>query len=125
MRQDGWNYEVRLENGLVHTLFRGRMSPDATNKAIAASARRAKTDDDKRVLFDFCDAEFREGYLAESIGQAVVARELGTDPDFTMAFLSEKAFPLVQHIEELARSRGYRAKAFCNRPEAIAWLQSA
>jgi hypothetical protein len=40
--------------------------PDATHKAIATSAEKAKTDDDKRVLFDFCDAAFSKNSLAEA-----------------------------------------------------------
>jgi hypothetical protein len=124
MKQDGWNYEVRLEDGLVQTLFRGRLSPDATHKAIATSAEKAKTDDDKRVLFNFCDADFSKNSLAESIAQPAVARHLGIDPDFRIALVSEKDFPVVQQIEAVACTRGYRVKAFSNKDEAVAWLKS-
>ena len=123
MKQDGWNYEVRLEEGVVHTLFRGRMSPDATNKAIAVSAEKAKTSDDKRVLFDFCSAEFSEDYVTESLGRASVVRQLGIDPGFRIAFLSGNG-RVVQHIEKVALGRGYTAKAFSNKDEAIGWLKS-
>jgi hypothetical protein len=125
MNQDGWNYEVRLEDGLVHTVFRGNMSPAATGKAIADSAAKAKTYDDKRVLFDFRNAEFSKDYLTASIAEPTVARELGIDPGFRIAFLSETNRPVVREIETVALSRGYTAKAFANRDEAIAWLKSA
>jgi hypothetical protein len=99
------------------------MSPDATNKAIAVSAEKAKTADDKRVLFDFCDAEFSEAYVADSLGRATIARQLGIDPGFRIAFLSENHH-VVQHIEKVALGRGYKAKAFSNKDEAIGWLKS-
>ena len=122
--QDGWNYEVRVEKGWVHTLFRGRMSPDATNKAIAVSAEKARTADDKRVLFDFCNVSFAKDYVAQSIAQPTVARQLGIDPDFKIAFLSGKDFAVAQEIEKVARRRGYTVKAFSDKDEAIAWLKA-
>jgi hypothetical protein len=124
MDQDGWNYEVRVENGWVHTLFRGRMSPDATNKAIAVSAEKARTADDKRVLFDFSNVDFAINYVAESIAQPTVARQLGIDPDFKIAFLSERDFAVAQEIEKVARLRGYTVKAFSNKKEAVEWLRA-
>jgi hypothetical protein len=124
MDQDGWNYEVRVEDGVVHTRFRGRMSPDATNKAIAASAEKAKTDDEKRVLFNFFDADFSKNYVLESMAQPTVARQLGIDAHFRIAFLSEKHFPNVQQMEAVARAQGYAASAFSTESEALAWLKT-
>jgi hypothetical protein len=124
MNQDGWNYQVRVEEGYVHTVFRGQMSPAAMDKAIADSAMKAKTYDDKRVLFDFCNVQFSSDYVAESLAQTALARELGIDPGFRLAFFSDSSPRVMQQIESVALSRGYTAKAFSNRDQAIAWLKS-
>jgi hypothetical protein len=100
------------------------MSPAATNKAIAVSAEKAKVADDKRVLFDFSNVDFSIHYVADSIAQPTVARQLGIDPDFKIAFFSEKDFAVAQEIEKVARRRGYTVKAFSNKEAAVEWLRA-
>ena len=61
------NYEIRLTDGVVHCLYSGRMNIDITNEAIADAAAATGKLDNKWILFDFADADYREDYIVATI----------------------------------------------------------
>ena len=120
---DDAKYDIREEQGIIRCVFRGRLHLPTTDKAIADSAAAATAAGCKSVLFDFANADFSD-YVFASLEHARVARSLGLDSTFRIAFVNPTERHIVEYIETVARNRGYNAKAFTGYPEAIAWLKS-
>jgi hypothetical protein len=108
---------------VVVATLHGSLQYEQTNQCIAAAARAARAAGSRSVLFDFRAADLAN-YYSYTVRHADVAPRLGLDTRFSLAFVgTTHAGEVLRFMEQVARSRGWRARAFHNMARALAWLR--
>lgn len=115
---------ITFELGIIRVAYRGEAQFDLTTQMMRDVARIAAENKSKLLLFDIREAEDRN-YHTDAIRHTQQAPALGIDQTFRIVFLGSKNLEMLRYIEDVAVNRGFRAKAFTDEREAVAWLQAA
>jgi hypothetical protein len=89
---------------------------------IAEGAKRLAEQRIRRVLFDFQAAQ-ADGYFTETVRHAERAEKLGLSRKLRLAFYAPDLPDSVEFMATVACNRGYTARAFGERDEAMRWLR--
>ncbi len=114
-------YSLSVVDGILHVVFRGPQDFQTTENAIAEGAKILGERHIRRVLFDF-EASNANGYFTETVRHAERAEKLGLSRDLRLAFYGPHIRDTVEFMATVAANRGYTARAFADRDEAMRWL---
>lgn len=118
--------EIRLvpEPGVIRVVYRGKVQYEQTTRMLRDVARLASETNTSSLLFDIRDADYRDYHL-EAIKHAEEGPSLGIAPaTYRIAFLGSADEAMLGFIENVTVNRNYRAKAFTDESQALAWLRS-
>lgn len=76
--------QIKLEDGVIRVHYRGRAQFDVTTQMLRDVARVGQETQNKRVLFDMRDCDYR-GYYVSTIEHAQQGPALGIDKGFRIA----------------------------------------
>jgi hypothetical protein len=115
-------YELSIVEGVLQVVFRGAQNFDTTENAIQEGAKLLVEQGIGCVLFDF-EAAQANGYFTETVRHAERAEKLGLSRDLRLAFYGPHIRDTVEFMATVATNRGYVARAFQDREEALRWLR--
>ena len=113
--------QIDLESDVIRVKYRGRVEFDVTTRLLRDVGQMGQKTQNKRVLFDIRDADYR-GYYVQTVQHAQQGPALGIDRGFRIALLGTQN-PMLTYFEDVAVNRGYRAKAFTDESLALEWLR--
>lgn len=115
-------YSLSVVDGILQVVFRGMQDFQTTESAIAEGAKILAEQHIRRVLFDF-EAAQANGYFTETVRHAERAEKLGLSRNLRLAFYGPHIRDTVEFMATVAANRGYTARAFGDRDEALRWLK--
>jgi hypothetical protein len=115
-------YELSVVDRVLQLVFRGKLDFETTERAIAEGAKVLTEQGIDTVLFDFAAAD-PNGYIAETVRHAERAERLGLSRNLRLAFYGGHSRDTVEFMATVASNRGYVARAFANRDDALHWLK--
>ena len=114
---------ISVKQGVIRAVYSGDADFGVTTEMLRKVARISSESQSKLLLLDIREVEDRQ-YHVDAIRHAEQAPELGIDQTFRIALLRSRNDPMLQYIETVAINRGFRAKAFTDESEALAWLKN-
>jgi hypothetical protein len=115
-------YELYVADGILNVVFRGVQDFETTERAIAEGAKLLTGQGIGSVLFDFESAN-ADAYFTETVRHAERAEKLGLSRQLRLAFYSPRNLDTLEFMATVAVNRGYTARAFTSRDEALLWLK--
>lgn len=118
------SYALSVLDGILRVAFRGMQDFQTTENAIVEGAKMLAERHIRRVLFDF-EAGNANGYFTETVRHAERAEKLGLSRNLRLAFYAPHMRDTVEFMATVAANRGYTARAFGDRDEALRWLKQS
>ena len=114
---------ISVRQGVIRAVYSGDADFGVTTEMLRKVARISSESQSKLLLFDIREADDRQ-YRIDAIGHGEQAPALGIDQTFRIAFLRSRSDQMLRYIETVTLNRDFRAKAFTDESEAVAWLKS-
>lgn len=114
---------VTLRDGVVWVELRGEISFNDSLRAMKAASEAARRHASDRLMFDIRGTHHPE-FHAVTLESARMAPDIGLNTALRCAVLGdEKDRQRLSFIEDVAANRGFKARAFTDEAQALAWLK--
>jgi len=116
--------QVALRDGVIWVELRGEISFNDSLRAMKAASEAARRHVTDRLIFDIRGTHHPE-FHAVTLESARMAPDIGLNTALRCAILGdEKDRPRLDFIEDVAANRGFKARAFTDEAQALAWLKA-
>jgi hypothetical protein len=115
--------QVSLREGVVWVVLRGEIAFQDSMRSMKAAAEAARLHRTDRLLYDIRDSHHAE-FHASTLESARMAPDLGLNTALRCAVLGAEGDPRLPFIEDVAANRGFKARAFTDEAQALAWVKT-
>ena len=116
--------QVALRDNIVWVELRGEISFNDSVRAMKAASEAARRHATDRLVFDIRGTHHPE-FHAVTLESARMAPDIGLNTALRCAVLGdEKDRQRLTFIEDVAANRGFKARAFTDEQQALAWVKT-
>jgi hypothetical protein len=115
--------QVTLRDGVVWVELRGEIAFQDSLRSMRAAAEAARAHRTDRLVFDIRASHHPE-FHAATLESARMASDVGLSTALRCAVLGKPGDARLPFIENVAANRGFKARAFTDEAQALAWVRT-